>query len=276
MRAYTIMTIHKIISGGQTGADQAALDAAIGMGIPHGGWIPKGRLTEEGPAPEKYNLEEMETERYEKRTEQNVIDSDGTVIYSHGALSGGSLYTQEMAQKHGRPFLHVNLGRMRSLEASLATGKWVAENGIGVLNVAGPRASKDPDIYRKVKGILEGAVNLRQAKAAEGGGFSGPQSEEKLMPKTVHEAVAQLEAKLSLEDRARIANMSIGEVELLDASLGSYIRQNFKLGQGNTDLLASCGFKVKVRDIDPDRAAAVIIDALWRHLQETHKLRVVR
>jgi len=80
----------KIISGGQTGADQAALDAAIEMGIPHGGWIPKGRLTEAGPLPEKYNLQEMPSKDYLKRTQQNVLDSDGTLFFSHGDLTGGS------------------------------------------------------------------------------------------------------------------------------------------------------------------------------------------
>ena len=78
----------KIISGGQTGADQAALDAAIAMDIPHGGWIPKGRLTEVGPLPEHYNLQEMPTKDYLKRTKQNVLDSDGTVVFSHGSSKG--------------------------------------------------------------------------------------------------------------------------------------------------------------------------------------------
>ena len=81
--------IRKIISGGQTGADQAALDFAIDRGIPHGGWVPKGRKTETGMLPEKYQLKEMETASYSKRTEQNVIDSDGTFIISHGTLTGG-------------------------------------------------------------------------------------------------------------------------------------------------------------------------------------------
>jgi predicted Rossmann-fold nucleotide-binding protein len=80
--------IKKIISGGQTGADQAALDVAIELGIPHGGWIPKGRKTEAGRLPEKYHLKEMPTAEYRKRTEQNVIDSDGTLIISHGELNG--------------------------------------------------------------------------------------------------------------------------------------------------------------------------------------------
>ena len=73
--------IQKIISGGQTGADQAALDAAIKLGISHGGWIPKGRITEHGPLPDRYKLQEMPTDSYPARTEQNIIDSDGTVNY---------------------------------------------------------------------------------------------------------------------------------------------------------------------------------------------------
>ena len=72
--------IKKIISGGQTGADRAALDVAIKLGIRHGGWIPKGRKTEDGPLSDKYQLQEMPTASYPARTEQNVIDSDGTLI----------------------------------------------------------------------------------------------------------------------------------------------------------------------------------------------------
>ena len=92
--------VKKIISGGQTGADQAALDIAIKLGISHGGWIPKGRLTENGILDPKYQLEEMETTNYNVRTEQNVIDSDGTLIISHGKLSGGSDYTRDMVLRH--------------------------------------------------------------------------------------------------------------------------------------------------------------------------------
>ena len=97
--------IEKIVSGVQTGADQAALDAAIKLGISHGGWIPKGRITEEGTLPDKYHLQEMPSGSYEKRTEQNVLDSDGTVIISRGKLTGGSALTQKLAKKHIRPCL---------------------------------------------------------------------------------------------------------------------------------------------------------------------------
>ncbi len=97
--------LKKIISGGQTGADRAALDVAIKLEIPHGGWIPKGRIAEDGPLPEKYQLKEMSSPNYKIRTEQNVIDSDGPLIISHDDLTGGSAVTQKFAKKHKKIFL---------------------------------------------------------------------------------------------------------------------------------------------------------------------------
>ena len=97
--------IEKIISGGQTGADRAALDTAIKLKIPHGGWISKNRITEDGPLPDKYQLHEMPTDSYPKRTEQNVIDSDGTLIDVRGKLSGGTDYTRQMTLKHRKQLL---------------------------------------------------------------------------------------------------------------------------------------------------------------------------
>ena len=148
----------KIISGGQTGADQAALDVAIKLNILHGGWIPKGRLTEDGPLAEKYDLQEMQTDSYSKRTEQNVIDSDGTVIFSHGKLTGGSAFTGKMAEKHTRPLLHLNMDKMSVSYAARMLQSWIIDNGIRVLNVAGPRASGDPEIYGMVTKVLESVL----------------------------------------------------------------------------------------------------------------------
>ena len=91
--------ITKIISGGQTGADRATLDSAIKHGFPHGGWIPKGRLAEDGPLPAKYKLKEMPTSSYPAQTEQNVIDSDGTLIISHGKLGGGADLTKKTCNR---------------------------------------------------------------------------------------------------------------------------------------------------------------------------------
>ena len=124
------MQIKKIVSGGQTGADQAALDFALAENIPHGGWIPKGRLTEKGPLPAKYQLQEMETESYPKRTEQNVIDSDGTLIISHGRLTGGSALTLELAMKHTKPHLHLDMKNSELTGAKRLVKAWVDENNV--------------------------------------------------------------------------------------------------------------------------------------------------
>ncbi|MDB4442552.1 putative molybdenum carrier protein [bacterium] len=101
--------IQKIISGGQTGADRAALDVALKLGILHGGWIPKGRMAEDGPLPEIYHLREMPTDSYEARTEKNVQDSDGTLIIARGKLTGGTDYTRQMTLRHKKQLLGIDL-----------------------------------------------------------------------------------------------------------------------------------------------------------------------
>ena len=161
------MTIKKIISGGQTGADVAGLDAAIKCNIPHGGWLPKGRLTEDGPLPTQYQLQEMPTASYSKRTAQNVIDSDGTVILTHGMLTGGSLLTRKKAVQHGRPVLHLDLAKLTNEEAMHVFVNFIEQNDIEVLNVAGSRGSKDSVLYDKVVSIVAAilSINTPRVKA---------------------------------------------------------------------------------------------------------------
>ena len=146
--------LKKIVSGGQTGADRAALDFALRLGIPHGGWVPKGRRAEDGPLPDRYVLKETSTANYPERTEQNVVDSDGTLVISHGSLTEGSAYTIEMAIKHGRPWLHLDMERLTLQEASQRLRSWMATSSIEVLNVAGPRQSNDSRIYDTVLAVL--------------------------------------------------------------------------------------------------------------------------
>ena len=147
--------VKRIVSGGQTGADRAALDFAIQHGITHGGWVPKGRLAEDGPLPRRYRLKETKSASYPERTEQNVIHSDGTLIVSHGSLTGGSANTLKMAVKHGRPCLHLDMEKLRFRDATQMLRSWIAENVIEVLNVAGPRKSNDPSIYETTLKILQ-------------------------------------------------------------------------------------------------------------------------
>lgn len=151
--------ITKIISGGQTGADRAALDFAIESKIPQGGWCPKDRLAEDGPIPSFYSLQETPSEGYEQRTEWNVRDSDGTVIFSLASrLSGGSLMTKKIAQQWSKPELHLSQNKMSVEKATLLLCDFIQKNQIRILNVAGPRSSKEADVGNFVTGVLKHAL----------------------------------------------------------------------------------------------------------------------
>ena len=270
--------IEKIISGGQTGADRAALDVAIKLGIPYGGWIPKGRITEEGPLPERYRMQEMPTESYSDRTEKNVIDSDGTLIICRGQPTGGSDYTREMALKHKKQLLHVDLNQTSSFDAASLISSWIKLYQIKTLNVAGPSASKDPNVYVDVFRILEWTFKIFRIEDMS------PDKKAELdkikqsapLPKTVDEAVKRLTSEMTLKDKTIIANMAETELSLLHANLGEYIRNEFDLWSGNQDLMASCRFFARKEEIHEHEASSIIIRELWKRLMETHKLRVVR
>ncbi|MDZ4852216.1 MAG: putative molybdenum carrier protein [Pirellulaceae bacterium] len=143
--------IERLISGGQTGVDRAALDVAIELAIPHGGWCPRGRRAEDGVIPDRYQLQEWLSENYADRTRQNVLDSNGTLILYGNRLEGGSLLTANFAEQNGIANFRVRLSGRVSFVACI---EWLVEANIRILNVAGPRASKDPNIYDKSKRFL--------------------------------------------------------------------------------------------------------------------------
>lgn len=150
------MRVRKIISGGQTGADRAALDFALENSLETGGWIPKNRLAEDGRIPEKYpNLRETETEDSAERTELNVRYADATMIFSHGDLKGGSKLTLEMCDKHAKPRLHIDFEKTDFSQAVKKAQQFVIFSNCQTLNIAGARASEDAQIYEKVKDFLE-------------------------------------------------------------------------------------------------------------------------
>jgi hypothetical protein len=146
--------ISRIVSGGQTGADRAALDWAIANGVPHGGWCPKGRTAEDGPLDPRYCLTETEAEGYRQRTHANVRDSDGTLIVNLGVLDGGTFETWRYADKIGRPVLVAELdcGSPRGFNDSFF--RWLEGGPVRTLNVAGPRESKRPGIYAATYDLL--------------------------------------------------------------------------------------------------------------------------
>lgn len=142
----------RIVSGGQTGVDRAALDAGRALGIPSGGWCPRGRRAEDGRIPRRYPLAETRSREYGERTRCNVRDSDGTLIINRGTLDGGTLLTVRLARDaYRKPLFLIQLGRR--IEA-VRFAAWLARHRIRVLNVAGPRESKRPGIYRASRSLL--------------------------------------------------------------------------------------------------------------------------
>jgi len=259
--------LKKIISGGQTGADRAALDVALKFNIPHGGWIPKGRITQDGPLSDHYNLQEMPTASYPKRTEQNVIDSDGTLIFSRGDPTVGTAYTRKMVRKHKKHIFQIDLNLAASFDAASLILQWIDAHKIKTLNVAGPRASKDPEIYEDVFRILEMAYKISNYE------YWSPIEDQ---PKTVDEAIKYLLFKLSSRDKLIIANMAKDDLIKLQFNLTTYIGREFGIWSDNRELLHSCGVIARDPHLYPDYAPTVIIEELWNRLQETHKLRAVK
>jgi hypothetical protein len=151
-----------ILSGGQTGADRAALDFAIEFGLPHGGWCPRGRIAEDGPIDERYQLVETPSRRYDQRTRWNVRDSDATVVFTiQREATGGTALTLALAERAGKPCLQL------SSEAASATGSdpadellaFLAEHHVARLNVAGPRESQEPLVAAFVREVFVAALD---------------------------------------------------------------------------------------------------------------------
>lgn len=137
----------KIVSGGQTGVDRAALDVAIDLGLACGGWCPKGRKAEDGPIPAEYPLKETKSADYVERTRLNVRDSDATLVLTRGTPTGGTALTLTFAGKLRRPTLVIDLAADDGGADAARVREWIAEAGIATLNLAGPRESNHPGIY---------------------------------------------------------------------------------------------------------------------------------
>lgn len=157
----------KIISGGQTGADRAALDWAMDRGIPHGGWCPRGRLAEDGRIPVGYDLRSTPGSDYAQRTAWNVRDADVTLLFSvRPRLTGGSAFTAEVATNLGKPWLH--LPRKLGLDqAAAALRQFLSRHAARVVNLAGPRSSQEPDVADWVRAVLDRTFPRSQNGPAE-------------------------------------------------------------------------------------------------------------
>ena len=142
----------RILSGGQTGVDRAALDVALALSIPCGGWCPRGRHAEDGPIDPRYPLRETDGSDPGQRTKRNVADADATLILARRPLTGGTALTRDWAEKLGKIFLVIEPSAGEAARSAVAG--WLEEQVPLVLNIAGPRESESPGIYRESKAFL--------------------------------------------------------------------------------------------------------------------------
>ena len=143
--------VQRVVSGGQTGVDRAALEVSLGLGIPCGGWCPRGRRAEDGPIPARYPLCETPSREYPQRTAWNVRDADATLAITRGPLRGGTALTVRLAARSGKPCLVVDLASESALSG---VREWLEDQKVRVLNVAGPRESENPGIGEQASRFL--------------------------------------------------------------------------------------------------------------------------
>lgn len=156
----------RIVTGGQTGVDRAALDVALALGLPCGGWCPAGRRAEDGPLPARYPLRETPSRDPAQRTCWNVRDSDGTLVLARDEPRGGTALTLAAAHRLRRPWLLVAL---HPTADPRRVRRWLVERRIAVLNVAGPRESESPGIYRQAYAFLRRVLTSLAAGREEVG-----------------------------------------------------------------------------------------------------------
>ncbi len=255
--------IKKIVSGGRTGAEQAALDAAIKLDIPYGGWIPTGGDAKSRNAPEKYQLHEMATARFADASEKNTLESNASLIISYGVLTGRSALTRKLAMKYGRRWMHIDLNATPSVQAMSIVSSWIRLYDIEVLNVTGPRSSRNPDIYHDTMSLLVKALCVCLIKDNIDTFFFGQASGYR----TVDNALRHIVSGLSFKQKVMIANMKVAEIETLRYALDLYI--------GSHPEMTPVGSRDKTGLLN-NADHTVIMKKLWEELRKTHGLRIIK
>ncbi len=267
------MVVRKIISGGQSGVERAALDLAIQLGISHGGWVAPGRLVDDGLLPVQYRLKEMAFADGPDSAEANIEMADGVLLLARGPLTGSAAVVYTRAQDLQKPCLAIDLERQTRFQSSLLINSWLKSRQVEILFITGPREKDQPTIYRDTMECFRAAwwalMMVEPVATKDAPGVADD------LPRSLDEAVDRLQRELPLKDKVTIANMSADEIVGLVRTLGRYIKKHFGVWDGNDDLIRACVRAAGRPHLADEEIAALIIDHLVRELRRTHTLRLI-
>jgi hypothetical protein len=273
--------LDKILSGGLPGAERAALDTAVKLGIGYGGWVPKAGIDPVNRHANTYNLVEMSTPHRMEAFKKNIRESEGTLVLSHGTLSSYVRSTLKTVRRYSTPLLHVDLKSTHAFNAASMVNDWLMENDINILHVTGPTDSEDPNIYRASLDILQAVYFLNLTETSMDPSMGAPELpaqdlKEMAPPKTAQAAVDIIINDMHLKDRALMANLKAEEIAPLQLTLGLYIKKKLDVWSRDPSLYDSCVAAAEKEKLDKSNLPMVLIKMMWKKLKDTHRLRVVK
>ena len=273
--------IEKIISGGRSGAERAALDAAIKLGMAYGGYIPKEDSSSDGMNADRYNLIEMPTADRTESFKKNIRESNGTLMLSHGALPSHVKNTKKTIQRYSTPLLHLDLKSTNAFNAASLINDWLIDNDLNILHVTGPTENEDDQIYSATLDILQAVyfLNLTETSINQSMGaqeLPAQSLKTAIPPKTVDAAVDIIINEMHLKDRTLMANLRKEELAPLQLTLGLYIKKKLDIWSRDATLYHSCVVAAEKENLDKSNMPLVLIMLMWKKLKDTHRLRVVK
>jgi hypothetical protein len=267
------MIVRRIISGGQSGVERAALDLAVQLGIAHGGWVAPGRVVDDGLLPDRYRLTEVAFSGGPASADANLQMSDGVLLIARGPLAGEAAGVHDQARRRQHPHLLLDLDRYTRFQSSLLINSWLRAKQVETLFITGPRENEQPSIYRDTMACFRAA--WWALMMAEPVTVKNNAEDRDDLPRTLGEAVTRLKQTLPLKDQVTIANMRADEIAGLRTTLGRYVQRQFGIWDGNLELMQSCQQATDRRQLGDEEIAVVIIEHLAQELQKTHTLRVL-
>jgi hypothetical protein len=268
------MTLRKIISSGRGGVGQAALTAAVDLGLLHGGWKPRGFLGGGSPEAPGFRLTEIASGGEKAAALQNLIDGEALLLVSRGPLDDLCRFLRRLARGQDRICRHIDLTGTPLDAAGQEIAAWLRTHKIRILTVYGSTQMADPVIADLTRKVIAKAYYLSfRDLSLPGVALASARSDRAIAPPvTVAAAISHLVEMLPLRDKVAIARMPPEERVRLNSTLGRFIRNRFKLWIGNPELLSDCRRLAGRSDLKPHQAPEVIIAQLCETLRRSHLL----